>query len=187
VEHKANFVTSIPAAISELRDMMTEGFAEYPYLTQVIRKLVELPRFTKDERSEGVLEVKVYSFSYMKGIPHDPSGNGGGYVFDCRSIHNPGRYEPYKKLTGRDEPVIKFLEDDGEITEFLEHVYAVVDAHVETYRRRGFSNLMVSFGCTGGQHRSVYSAEHVAAHLSQKYPDIRVRLIHREQGIDTIL
>ena len=187
VEHKANFITSIPAAISELRDMMTEGFAEYPYLTQVIRELVELPRFAKDERSEGVLEVKVYSFSYMKGIPHDPSGNGGGYVFDCRSIHNPGRYEPYKKLTGRDEPVIKFLEDDGEITEFLGHVYAVVDAHVETYRRRGFSNLMVCFGCTGGQHRSVYSAEHVAAHLSQKYPDIRVRLVHREQGIDTIL
>ena len=187
VEHKANFVTSIPAAISELKDMMTEGFAEYPYLTQVLRDLVGLPRFAKDDRPEGILEVKVYSFSYMKGIPHDPSGNGGGYVFDCRSIHNPGRYEPYKKLTGRDEPVIKFLEDDGEITEFLSHVYAVVDPHVETYRRRGFSNLMVCFGCTGGQHRSVYSAEHVAAHLSQKYPDIRVRLIHREQGIDTIL
>ena len=187
VEHKTNFVTSIPAAISELKDMMTEGFAEYPYLTQVLRDLVELPRFAKDDRPEGILEVKVYSFSYMKGIPHDPSGNGGGYVFDCRSIHNPGRYEPYKKLTGRDEPVIEFLEDDGEITEFLSHVYAVVDPHVETYRRRGFSNLMVCFGCTGGQHRSVYSAEHVAAHLSQKYPDIRVRLIHREQGIDTIL
>lgn len=187
VEHKANFVTSIPAAISELKDMISEGFAEYPYLTKVLRELVELPRFAKDECPEGILEVKVYSFSYMKGIPHDPSGNGGGYVFDCRSIHNPGRYEPYKKLTGRDEPVIRFLEDDGEITEFLSHVYAVVDAHVETYSRRGFSNLMVSFGCTGGQHRSVYSAEHVAAHLSQKYPDIRVRLIHREQGIDTIL
>ena len=187
VEHKANFVTSIPAAISELKDMMNEGFPEYPYLTQVLRELVQLPRFARDERPDGTLEVKVYSFSYMKGVPHDPSGNGGGYVFDCRSIHNPGRYEPYKKLTGRDEPVIKFLEDDGEITGFLEHVYAVVDAHVETYRRRGFSNLMVSFGCTGGQHRSVYSAEHVAAHLSQKYPDIRVRLIHREQGIDTIL
>ena len=187
VEHKANFVTSIPAAISELKDMMNEGFPEYPYLTQVLRELVQLPRFARDERPDGTLEVKVYSFSYMKGVPHDPSGNGGGYVFDCRSIHNPGRYEPYKKLTGRDEPVMKFLEDDGEITEFLEHVYAMVDAHVETYRRRGFSNLMVSFGCTGGQHRSVYSAEHVAAHLSQKYPDIRVRLIHREQGIDTIL
>lgn len=187
VEHKANFVTSIPAAISELQDMMKTGFAEYPYLAQVLRELVALPRFAKDTPHEGGLEVKVYSFSYMKGVPHDPTGNGGGYVFDCRSIHNPGRYEPYKKLTGRDEPVIKFLEEDGEITEFLSHVYAVVDSHVETYRRRGFSNLMVSFGCTGGQHRSVYSAEHVASHLAQKYPDIRVRLIHREQGIDTIL
>jgi aminoglycoside/choline kinase family phosphotransferase len=187
VEHKANFVTSIPAAISELKAMLEEDFAEYPYLASVLRELVALPRFASEDHLEGVLEVKVYSFSYMKGIPHDPSGNGGGYVFDCRSIHNPGRYESYKKLTGRDEPVIRFLEDDGEITEFLTHVYAVVDAHVDTYRRRGFSNLMVSFGCTGGQHRSVYSAEHVAAHLAQKYPDIRVHLIHREQGIDTIL
>ena len=187
MEHKAKFVTSIPAAISELREMVSDGFAEYPYLTHVLRELVGLPRFAEASRPDGVLEVTVYSFSYMKGIPHDPSGNGGGYVFDCRSIHNPGRYEPYKKLTGRDEPVIRFLEDDGEITGFLRHVYAVVDAHVETYRRRGFTNLMVSFGCTGGQHRSVYSAEHVAAHLAQKYPDIRVRLIHREQGIDTIL
>jgi RNase adaptor protein for sRNA GlmZ degradation len=163
--------------------MMNEGFPEYPYLTQVLRELVQLPRFARDERPDGTLEVKVYSFSYMKGVPHDPSGNGGGYVFDCRSIHNPGRYEPYKKLTGRDEPVIRFLEDDGEITEFLGHVYAVVDAHVETYRRRGFSNLMVCFGCTGGQHRSVYSAEHMAHHLAQKYPGIRVRLIHREQHL----
>ena len=187
VEHKANFVISIPDAISELREMISEGFAEYPYLAQVLGELVGLPRFVRDDRPEGVLEVKVYSFSYMKGIPQDPSGNGGGYVFDCRSIHNPGRYEPYKKLTGRDEPVIRFLEDDGEITEFLSHVYAVVDAHVETYRRRGFSDLMISFGCTGGQHRSVYSAEHVAEHLAQKYPDIRVRLIHREQSITETL
>ena len=109
------------------------------------------------------------------------SGNGGGYVFDCRSIHNPGRYEPYKKLTGKDEPVIRFLEEDGEILTFLEHVYGVVEPHVETYARRGFTSLMVSFGCTGGQHRSVYCAEHLAARLSSKYPDIRIVLKHREQ------
>ena len=115
------------------------------------------------------------------------TGNGGGYVFDCRSIHNPGRYEPYKKLTGRDEPVIRFLEDDGEIIGFLEHVYGVVDPHVETYSRRGFTSLMVSFGCTGGQHRSVYCAENLAHHLAEKYPDIRVRLIHREQNISEVL
>ena len=187
VEHKANFVTSIPAAIAELKVLAAEGFAEYPYLTQVLGELAALPRFLPEARPEGVLEVKVYSFSFKKGIPHDPSGNGGGYVFDCRSIHNPGRYEPYKKLTGRDEPVIRFLEDDGEIIGYLEHVYGVIDPHVETYRGRGFTNLMVSFGCTGGQHRSVYCAEHLAAHLAAKYPDIRVHLIHREQKIDEIL
>ena len=114
------------------------------------------------------------------------SGNGGGYVFDCRSIHNPGRYEPYKKLTGRDMEVIRFLEDDGEICGFLDHVYGVVDPHVETYSRRGFTSLMVSFGCTGGQHRSVYSAEHLAHHLAEKYPGVRIRLIHRERNIEEI-
>jgi aminoglycoside/choline kinase family phosphotransferase len=186
VEHKANFVTSIPAAMSELKTLAAEGFEEYPYMTEVLGQLAALPRFQQEARPEGVLEVKVYSFSFKKGIPHDPSGNGGGYVFDCRSIHNPGRYEPYKKLTGRDEPVIRFLEDDGEIVGYLEHVYGVIDPHVETYKGRGFTNLMVSFGCTGGQHRSVYCAEHLAEHLAAKYPDIRVRLIHREQGIDML-
>ena len=183
VEHKANFVTSIPAAIEELKVMAAEGFEKYPYLTSVLSQMASLPRFESEAPHDGVLEVKVYSFSFKKGVPYDPSGNGGGYVFDCRSIHNPGRYEPYKKLTGRDEPVIKFLEDDGEVFGFLEHVYGVVDPHVETYSGRGFTNLMVSFGCTGGQHRSVYCAEHLAAHLAEKYPDIRVRLIHREQNI----
>lgn len=184
VEHKANFVTSIPAAIAELKDWLTVPSDRYPYLMQVLGRMVELPRFQDVPSEDGMLEVKVYSFSFKKGgIPHDPSGNGGGYVFDCRSIHNPGRYEQYKKLTGRDEPVIRFLEEDGEIFGFLEHAYGVVDPHVETYMKRGFNSLMVCFGCTGGQHRSVYSAEHMAQHLAQKFPGIRVRLIHREQGI----
>lgn len=183
VEHKANFVTSIPAAIAEMKAWLADPSDRYPYLMRVMGRLVELPRFNEPQHDDGVLEVKVYSFSFKKGVPHDPTGNGGGYVFDCRSIHNPGRYEPYKKLTGRDEPVIRFLEDDGEIFGFLEHAYGIVDSHVETYRKRGFTSLMVSFGCTGGQHRSVYSAEHMAHHLAQKYPDIHVRLIHREQGI----
>ncbi|MBR5141634.1 MAG: phosphotransferase [Bacteroidales bacterium] len=183
VEHKANFVTSIPAAVEALAELLEQPFEAYPYLTETLRRMVALPRFKEESVEEGRLEVKVYSFSFKKGIPQDPSGNGGGYVFDCRSIHNPGRYEPYKKLTGRDEPVIRFLEDDGEITGFLGHIYSIVDSHVETYRSRGFSNLMVSFGCTGGQHRSVYSAEHVAHHIAEKYPDVRVRLIHREQNI----
>ena len=134
----------------------------------------------------GPLVVRVFSFSYRKGIPEDESGNGGGYVFDCRSTHNPGRYEPYKQLTGLDEPVIRFLEDDGEITVFLQSVYRLADAHVERYLQRGFTSLMFSFGCTGGQHRSVYSAQHLAEHIHEKY-GIEVRICHREQGINQIL
>ena len=185
-EHKAAFMTSIPAALDELVRLLEEPFEEYPYLVETLGRMAALDRFRRSERAGG-LEVKVYSFSFKKGIPEDPSGNGGGYVFDCRSIHNPGRYEPYKKQTGRDEAVIRFLEDDGEILTFLDHVYGVVDPHVETFAGRGFTDLMVSFGCTGGQHRSVYCAEHLARHIAEKYPDVRVRLIHREQNIDTVL
>ena len=186
VEQKAQFVVSIPQALADLKDLLAEMPDDYPYMSEVLRKMTVLPRFAV-QPEDGVLEVKVYSFSFKKGTPQDMSGNGGGYVFDCRSIHNPGRYEPYKKLTGRYEPVIRFLEYDGEIIGFLEHVYGVVDPHVETYSRRGFTSLMVSFGCTGGQHRSVYCAEHLAHHLAEKYPDVRVRLIHREQNIEEIL
>jgi RNase adaptor protein for sRNA GlmZ degradation len=156
-------------------------------MMEVLKEMVALPRFVRSSEDDSRLHVRVSSFSFKSGVPEDPTGNGGGYVFDCRSIHNPGRYEPYKKLTGRDEPVIKFLEDDGEVFSFLEHVYGVVDSHVETYSERGFNSLMVSFGCTGGQHRSVYCAEHLAHHLAEKYPDIKVQLIHREQNINEIL
>ena len=135
---------------------------------------------------KGPLVVKVFSFSYRKGIPSDESGNGGGYVFDCRSTHNPGRYEPYKKLTGLDEPVIRFLEDDGEILTFLDSVYKLADAHVRRYIQRGFTSLMFCFGCTGGQHRSVYSAEHLALHLHEKF-GLEIHVCHREQQISKIL
>lgn len=132
------------------------------------------------------LVVRVFSFSYKKGIPADESGNGGGYVFDCRAPHNPGRYEQYKHLTGLDAPVIKFLEDDGEILQFLNHIYPIADAHVARYIERGFTSLMFSFGCTGGQHRSVYSAQHLAEHIHQRF-GVEVRLCHREQGISVTL
>lgn len=135
---------------------------------------------------KGPLVVKVFSFSFRKGIPEDESGNGGGYVFDCRSTHNPGRYEPYKQQTGLDEPVIRFLEDDGEILIFLDSVYKLADAHVRRYIQRGFTSLMFSFGCTGGQHRSVYSAQHLAEHIHQKF-GVEVRICHREQGINQVL
>lgn len=134
---------------------------------------------------KGPLVVRVFSFSFKKGIPEDTSGNGGGYVFDCRSTHNPGRYEPYKNLTGLDEPVIRFLEDDGEILTFLDNIYQLADAHVQRYLQRGFTNLMFCFGCTGGQHRSVYSAQHLAEHIHDKF-GIEVHICHREQGISNI-
>lgn len=216
-ERKQHFITSIPPAIQNLRELLDVTNFPYPYLMSLLRKLTELPQFqqiatvasradgykTTDRNpytphpqdgpptfskydAQGPLVVKVYSFSYRKGIPEDESGNGGGYVFDCRSTHNPGRYEPYKQLTGLDEPVIRFLEDDGEILTFLESVYKLADAHVRRYIQRGFTSLMFSFGCTGGQHRSVYSAQHLAEHLHDKF-GIEVRICHREQGITQTL
>lgn len=187
IEHKAKFITSLMPALRDLKAFLSEPFTDYPYLNDTLSALVNLPQFAQDGLSDGKLEVKVYSFSFKKGIPEDYTGNGGGYVFDCRSIHNPGRYAQYRSLTGLDEPVIRFLEDDGEISGYIAHVEGIVDPHVETYLRRGFTNLSICFGCTGGQHRSVYCAEHVARHLAEKYPDACIHLIHRERGIDRML
>lgn len=184
-EKKAHFIQSVPYAIENLRQLQETDFPEYPYLCLMLRKLTELPQFASI-RNRRKLTVRVMSFSYKKGIPEDPSENGGGYVFDCRAVHNPGKYEQYKQLTGRDKPVIDFLEQDGEILQFLEHVDALADAHVQRFLERGFTNLSICFGCTGGQHRSVYSAEHVAHHLNEKF-GVRIRLIHREQHIEQIL
>lgn len=184
-EKKAHFIQSVPYAIENLRQLLETDFPEYPYLCLTLRKLTELPQFASI-RNRRKLTVRVMSFSYKKGIPEDPSGNGGGYVFDCRAVHNPGKYEQYKQLTGRDKPVIDFLEQDGEILQFLEHVDALADAHVQRFLERGFTNLSICFGCTGGQHRSVYSAEHVAHHLNEKF-GVHIHLIHREQHIEQIL
>ncbi len=197
-ERKKYFIDSIPAAIENLRDLLSAGVvAPYPYMEQTLRQMVALEKFVPEKTQadaaslsqydgKGDLVVRIFSFSYKKGIPEDCSGNGGGYVFDCRSTHNPGRYAPYKALTGRDEAVIRFLEEDGEILSFLESVYKLADAHVERYMKRGFTDLMFCFGCTGGQHRSVYSAQHLAERLNTRY-GIEVRLCHREQNITEVL
>ena len=187
-ERKPHFLESIPNALINLEEIFTQNpelQQEYPTLFLLSKYL---PRTTVERRSTDgqsqcqALVVTIYSFSFKRGIPADESGNGGGYVFDCRSTHNPGKYDEYKALTGLDLPVIDFLEKDGEILTFLNSVYALVDHHVERFLERGFDHLQVAFGCTGGQHRSVYCAEHLAAHLKEKY-NVQIELIHRERAI----
>ena len=127
------------------------------------------------------LTVKIYSFSYIYGsIPDDESGNGGGFVFDCRYIYNPGKMEEFWDMTGKDEEVIKYLDERNDMQEFLSNVFKIIDRVVENYIKRGFTDLMISFGCTGGQHRSVYAADKTAAYLREKFPQIEVITSHNE-------
>ena len=181
-EKKPHFLASVPYALDNLRSLLKTPFTDYPYLNGILDKLTSMPQFyeiLEDRR----LEVHIYSFAYKKGVPADNTGNGGGYVFDCRSINNPGKYEHYRQFNGNDPEVIKFLEDDGEVFVFLDSVYKLVDAHVERFIERKFTHLQVCFGCTGGQHRSVFCAEHLAKHLASRY-DIRIKLTHRELDIE---
>ncbi len=187
IERKSQFVESIPEALEMTRATLAGKIGEeYPYLKEIISKLQSLPRFQRQEIKEG-LTVTVYSFSYRKGYPEDLSGNGGGFMFDCRALHNPGRYEEYKQKTGLDADVKKFLEDRGEVYGFIESAEALVFPAIERYAQRGFTSLQVGFGCTGGQHRSVYCAQKVSEEIVRRFADIHVRLVHREQGIDKIL
>lgn len=128
------------------------------------------------------LNIDIHSFSYKKGgIPKDDSGNGGGFAFDCRGILNPGRIEEYKIQTGKDAPVQDFLETQTDMTKFLEHIHNVISITIDNYLDRGFENLQINFGCTGGQHRSVYAAEKTANFIKEKYPETLVSLNHDEQ------
>ena len=182
-ERKKAFIESIPAALGQLSKLLAEA-GEFGYIRSLIDEIAALPMFVRDDSKE--LTVDVMSFSYKRGIPDDTSGNGGGFVFDCRAIHNPGRYEPYKKLTGMDAPVIEFLEKESNVAEFLENAYALVDNMVDTYKRRGFTHIQVCCGCTGGQHRSVYSAEHIARHVAEKF-GVRVVVTHKMQGVKYVI
>ena len=183
-ERKPHFLQSIPLALKNLRDILEPLKDQYPYVYELAENLINqsvpCPRSVQDT---GGLVVTIYSFSFKRGLPSDDSGNGGGYIFDCRGTHNPGKYDEYKSLTGLDQPVIDFLEKDGEILTFLDSVYQLVDHHVARFLERDFSHLQVAFGCTGGQHRSVYCAERLARHLKEKY-NVKIHLIHRERGID---
>lgn len=191
-ERKPHFLKSIPLALENLRNLIgNQHESSYPYLTEILTAMLDKAEIgssvnpVPDKASS--LTVTVYSFSYKKGIPEDSSGNGGGFVFDCRGMENPGRYQEYKTVTGLEKNVIDFLESKGEIQTFMEHCYGLVDPSVDCYDRRGFTSLTISFGCTGGQHRSVYGAQHMAEHIKALYPHVTVRLIHREQNIDLTL
>jgi aminoglycoside/choline kinase family phosphotransferase len=184
-ERKPHFLESIPYAIKNLRWILEHVTlpVEIPALTRALHQIVEFPSW------EGVgaglpkntLQVRINSFSYKRGIPADESGHGGGYVFDCRALPNPGRYEQYAHLTGKDKAVSEFLERAPNVQDFLKHVYFLVDQSIEDYQQRHRLHLMVNFGCTGGRHRSVYCAEMLAKHLRAKY-NVEVVLRHLEQG-----
>lgn len=184
-ERKSHFLMSIVPAVRNLGIICsTMRFDGLDYLMSLLRKIVSLPRFVEDIQCDG-LTVRVTSFSYRYGVPEDMSGNGGGFVFDCRAVHNPGRYDEYKRLTGLNSEVAHFLETKSEMPRFMAECYALVDRAVEKYIERGFTSLMVNFGCTGGQHRSVYGAEAMARHISEKF-GVRVVLEHTRQSIKKI-
>ncbi|KAA3614863.1 MAG: phosphotransferase enzyme family protein [Calditrichaeota bacterium] len=181
-ERKEHFLKSVPFAIQNLERLLHSAKLpiEIPALTDAWSRLVRSSYLRTLSTDKLRLTIRIDSFSYKRGIPWDEKGHGGGFVFDCRSLHNPGRYNDYKFLTGNDQPVIDFLEKEGEVNEFLAHIYAIVDSAVNKYQSRNFTDLMIAFGCTGGQHRSVYCANQLAAHLGEKF-DTDIKLRHREQ------
>jgi hypothetical protein len=182
-ERKAHFLASIPLALQNLKffiDHKRVGIItpEFDRILQLVISDEIRSRFHVPQANEETpLVIEINSFSYKRAIPQDDSDNGGGFMFDMRGILNPGRFEEYKKLTGRDKPVQDFLEQQTKMPKFLNSVWDLIDITVEDYLQRGFGNLMINFGCTGGQHRSVYAAEQTARHLRNKYK-VKVKLNH---------
>lgn len=181
-ERKSYFIESIPLALGNLKRLVEEHPLpiDLPELMQCIHSISRLP---SNPSSDDRLTVTITSFSYKQGLPEDGSGNGGGHIFDCRALPNPGRYPEYKAYTGKDAPVIDFLTKEPAVGLFLEHTNAIVRQSIDKYIERHFTHLSVAYGCTGGQHRSVYCAEQTALNLRKKYPNINIELIHREQDI----
>lgn len=180
-EKKEHFLQSIPYACKNLKLLLDRLNLpiHLPELTRVLKSLAESEVLMNLGSGNPLLTVHISSFSYKKGIPYDPSGHGGGFVFDCRALNNPGRYDEYKNLTGKDFAIQRFLDENSEIDMFMNSVKALVKQSVNTYLERGFSDLSVNFGCTGGRHRSVYAAEKLAEHLRENFP-VNVVLTHNE-------
>ena len=181
-EKKALFLQSIFYAKRNLHWLLENNKVpeSVPYLRHILYEIIASPALRKYDKPSSGLKVSIRSFSYKKGFPVDESGNGGGFVFDCRSLPNPGREQAYKKLTGKDTSVIEYLENETAVHDFVESTSQLVEKSVNTYLSRGFTHLMVCYGCTGGQHRSVYSAEKLAERLGSKY-DVTIDLQHNEQ------
>ncbi|MBI4839688.1 MAG: phosphotransferase [candidate division NC10 bacterium] len=184
-ERKHHFLASIPYAIRNLEYLLrtTALPVALPELTQVWLRLVASSSLRQFGTASLKLTVRIQSFAYTEGVPTDEKGHGGGYVFDCRALPNPGRFEEYAKLTGQDNAVIAFLENEPAVRDFIRHVFALIDQTVENYQQRNFTDLLVAFGCTGGQHRSVYCAERLAAHLRERFPvNVEVRHLAQENS-----
>jgi len=181
-ERKEHFLQSVPYALINLRWLLhnVELPIALPALMEAFKSMVASDKLQGLTSEPEKLTVRVFSFSFHRGLPQDETGNGGGFVFDGRSLPNPGREESFKTLTGKDAEVIDYLNRQESVHQFLASVMSLVDASVSTYQRRGFKHLMVSFGCTGGQHRSVYLAEQLAKHLRDK-DGVEVVVRHREQ------
>lgn len=183
-EKKTHFLQSIPYALNDLNWIIhnVKFPIKIPTLLKVYKELLEAPklkRFKDKGQRKSTLTVNINSFSYKHGIPEDPNGHGGGYVFDCRVITNPHRVSELQELNGRDKPVIEFLEQHSDVNEFLSYTFSLVDMSVDKYEDRKFTHLRINYGCTGGQHRSVYCAERLAEHLRESQ-NVRVTLWHRE-------
>lgn len=190
-ERKAHFLTSIPLALQNLKWFVQNqnlGIA-LPEFKKVLELCISdevIREFTTIKaNAQTPLLVKINSFSYIKnGYPKDETKNGGGYVFDCRGILNPGRVEEHKTRSGQDKPVKDYLEQQTRMPDFLNNVYNIVDISVEDYIKRGFESLMINFGCTGGQHRSVYAADAVARHLKNKFGvNVEVNHMNKENWV----
>jgi RNase adaptor protein for sRNA GlmZ degradation len=185
-ERKQHFISSIPFALKNLKWFLENK--QLPLRLPALQKLLEaviasdiLIKFEPIVAGEQTkLTIHINSFSYKKEIPQDRFGNGGGYVFDCRGILNPGRIEAYKTKTGRDKEVKEFLVHKTSMPTFLQHVFGIIDISVEDYLTRDFEGLTINFGCTGGQHRSVFAADRLAEHLTEKY-NVKTLVTHVEQ------
>ena len=179
---KSHFVRSIPYALRTLEGLLAQGPLPIglPALTDVWQRLVQSTALRQECPESGPgLTVHVQSFSYKQGLPRDRTGHGGGFVFDCRILPNPGRFSAYAHLTGQDGDVIRFLRKDPDVQQFLQQTENLVDQALKHHLGRDFTDLTVSFGCTGGRHRSVFCAEHLAVHL-QSREGLQIDLQHRE-------